>query len=96
MEHYNKLTPSQAELLALLAEECAESVQVIGKILRHGYMSKHPSDGPTNIELLEKELGHVCAAMDMLYNSGDIGILEVEASMAEKLSNVKRWLHHQG
>lgn len=28
----------------MLAEECAEVVQVVGKILRHGYQSYHPND----------------------------------------------------
>jgi hypothetical protein len=36
---FNQLTDAEAERLALLAEECGEVVQVIGKILRHGYES---------------------------------------------------------
>lgn len=44
MNHFNRLTPAQAERLAMLAEECAEVVQVVGKILRHGYDSYHPND----------------------------------------------------
>ena len=46
MEHFNKLTPAEAERLAMLAEECGEVVQIVGKILRHGYDSQHP-DGNT-------------------------------------------------
>jgi hypothetical protein len=46
------LNPAQAERLAILAEECGEIVQVIGKILRHGFESTHPEGGPTNRQLL--------------------------------------------
>ena len=35
-DHFNGLTPVQAELLALLSDECGELVQIIGKIMRHG------------------------------------------------------------
>lgn len=42
-EHFNRLTPSEAERLAYLMEEMAEAAQIIGKILRHGYESKDPT-----------------------------------------------------
>jgi len=35
--HANNLSPAEAERLAMLAEECGEVVQAIGKILRHGW-----------------------------------------------------------
>ena len=35
--HFNKLTPAQAERLAILIEECGEVIQAATKILRHGY-----------------------------------------------------------
>ena len=51
------LTPAEAERLAMLAEECAEVIQIVGKILRHGYDSYHPADPETtNRDLLAKEL----------------------------------------
>jgi NTP pyrophosphatase (non-canonical NTP hydrolase) len=98
MSHFNQLTPSEAERLAMLAEECAEVIQVIGKILRHGYASYHPDDphGPDNQRLLEKELIDVFAVHIAMFDAGDIrspGVLEDVAR--------KRWLkklqytHHQ-
>lgn len=45
-EHFNGLTPAEAERLAMLSEECGEVIQIIGKILRHGYDSYHPDDQP--------------------------------------------------
>lgn len=56
-DHFNKLTPAEAERLAMLAEECGEVIQAITKILRHGYDSHHPSrPGITNKRLLNKEM----------------------------------------
>lgn len=42
-EHFNRLTPAEHERLAYLMEECGEVVQIIGKILRHGYESRDPT-----------------------------------------------------
>ena len=36
MAHVNNLSNEQLEALAILAEECGEVIQVIGKIIRHG------------------------------------------------------------
>lgn len=51
------MTEAELERLAMLSEECGEIVQIIGKIIRHGYFSYHP-DEPTvsNKTLLENEI----------------------------------------
>ncbi|OAN76675.1 hypothetical protein A8B82_14850 [Sulfitobacter sp. EhC04] len=60
--HFNNLTPAEAERLAMLAEECAEVIQIVGKILRHGYDSHHPDNPATdNRDLLAKEITDVAA-----------------------------------
>lgn len=67
MEHFNKLTPAEAERLAMLAEECGEVIQIVGKILRHGYDSYHPADpNTTNRDLLAKELRDVNAVLQAM------------------------------
>jgi hypothetical protein len=38
------MAEAERERLAMLAEEAGEIVQIIGKILRHGYESYHPED----------------------------------------------------
>ena len=38
-EHFNKLTEAEQERLVILAEECAEVIQVVAKIQRHGFNS---------------------------------------------------------
>lgn len=62
MDNFNQLTPAETERLSMLAEECAEVIQVIGKILRHGYDNYHPADPTTtNRDLLAKEVSEVMA-----------------------------------
>ena len=96
MDHFNKLTPAEAERLAMLAEECGEVIQVIGKILRHGYESSHPvTPNTSNRDLLEKELGDVDAIMSLLSDADDIFWQNVELHSTNKLISVKKWTHHQ-
>lgn len=95
MEGFNQLTPAEAERLALLAEELGEAIQAIGKILRHGYNSRHPDGGPTNRELLQSELGDVYAAMDMLSDAGDLDPLAISCAMFRKKERVMQYMHHQ-
>lgn len=97
MNHFNKLTPAEAERLALLMEECAEVVQICGKILRHGYESFNPADNSrtTNRKLLEREVGHVNFAVSLM--SDDTNDLDDDAignSFYEKSLNVWKYLHH--
>lgn len=93
-EHFNKLSPAEAEALALLAEECAEVIQVVGKILRHGLASAHPNGGPSNSELLDMELGDVRAAADILILIGVVNSRDVAHRRCNKLRRVGRYLHH--
>lgn len=96
MTHFNQLTPAQAERLALLAEELGEAQQAIGKILRHGFESRHPTTpGPTNRESLERELGDVCHAIARLADAGDVQAEVIEHRAADKRVTVAPYLHHQ-
>ena len=97
MQHFNGLTPAEAERLALLMEEMAEAQQVIGKILRHGYESYNPLDSShkTNRYLLTKELGHVRHAIIRICDSGDIDRANLNTEMQKKSESIERWLHHQ-
>ncbi len=66
-DHFNGLTPAQAERLAMLAEECGEVIQMVGKILRHGYDSYHPvNPRVSNRDLLAKELRDVNAVLQAM------------------------------
>ena len=94
-DHFNRLTPAQAERLALLAEECGEVIQMVGKVLRHGYASHHPNDPiSSNRMLLGDEVGHVLAVVEMMCEAGDIAKGAVGFAATQKRERVGRWLHH--
>lgn len=96
--HHNGLTPAQAEGLAILAEECGETTQRVGKILRHGLASKRPSTGESNVALLESEIGDILAICNVLEQLGVIDHFRVATASAEKLRKFREEhdgrLHH--
>ncbi len=96
-KNFNDLTPAETERLAILAEEMGEAVQVIGKILRHGYESRNPlnPESLTNREYLELEMGDVLAALFLMEESNDIDSDEIISRMIVKGVKIKEWLHHQ-
>lgn len=94
MNHFNQLTPAEAERLAMLAEECSELIQVVGKILRHGYDNYHPvNPRVTNRELLIKELRDVNAVLHAMAKSELQGysVQDVLGIWERKL----QYTHHQ-
>ena len=96
--HFNNLTPGEAERLALLAEECGECIQAIGKILRHGYESVHPEgrdQGRNNRDNLVREVGDIRAALSILCEAGDLDENDIVSARTEKLQRVGKYLHHQ-
>jgi hypothetical protein len=82
MSQFNGLLASEHERLTVLFEEMAEAIQIIGKILRHGYESYSPFDDSrtTNRHLLETELGHVAYAVSALATVGDLDADRIMAS----------------
>lgn len=97
-EHFNQLTPAQAERLAILAEECGEVIQIIGKILRHGLESCHPVTGEVNRTALVRELYDVKAAMVLM----GVDIPETmedshwqQAAISQAISKKLIYSHHQ-
>jgi NTP pyrophosphatase (non-canonical NTP hydrolase) len=94
MEHFNKLTPAEAERLAMLAEECGEVIQIVGKILRHGYDCYHPEDPTkTNRQLLGRELTDLYAVASSLCRDRvpEGSLHEQNLAWERKL----RFAHHQ-
>lgn len=93
------MTEAERERLAMLAEEAGEIVQIIGKILRHGYESYHPDDieRTTNRVLLQNELTDLWAVMYGMKQSGDILKhiplpMDIEKAWQRKLN----YSHYQG
>lgn len=95
-EHFNNLAPAEAERLAMLAEECAEVIQIISKIQRHGYESYHPGDPlkTTNRAMLRKEVTDIAAVTASMLSRNDFEAftdMDVKVAWRKKL----RYSHHQ-
>lgn len=100
--HFNDLTNAETERLDMLAEECAEVIQAISKIKRHGWNSRHPDGGPTNREQLFRELRDVAAVRWGMVINGDLSDLCSEDETDDlDLIHSRRWrekwayTHHQ-
>lgn len=92
------LSAAEVERLTMLAEECAEVVQAVTKILRHGWTSFHPADPERtpNHELLDKELTDLKSVVWAMQQQdqfvhGEPDWSTLEQRWAEKL----RYTHHQ-
>lgn len=97
-ENINELCPAETERLAILAEECSEVIQMVGKILRHGYMSYHPDDKNaewSNRRLLEKEIGHVQYIISTMVRNNDVNATSVNSFTKDKQLDIWQYLHHQ-
>lgn len=95
--HFNKLSPAEAERLACLMEECGEVVQMIGKVLRHGYedWSPHDTTRTTNRTNLAREVGDLSAVIDTMRFANDIGDDTITAAADAKMKKLPLWTHHQ-
>lgn len=95
--HFNKLTPAQDERLAKLAEECAEVIQAVCKILRHGYESRDPTQcgSLTNRRDLEREIADVRIAIMKLQIRGDVDAYSVDRVYFDSIGRANDYMHHQ-
>ena len=97
-EHFNKLTPAEAERLAMLSEEAGEIVQIVGKILRHGYESFNPYDEKkiTNRWLLQTELNDLAAIVYGMQKSADISVMVMDNyNRKDNWDRKLKYTHHQ-
>jgi NTP pyrophosphatase (non-canonical NTP hydrolase) len=106
-----RLTDAERESLAVLAEEMGESLQDIGKMLRHGKLAVDRSVSPpveyNNLRRLTSELGQVVAAVLIYQHVFRIvpGVLEAETRMklrrvGQRLNSIDvggltAWLTHR-
>lgn len=100
-EFSNGLTLAQAEALDILQEECAEVIQIISKIKRHGLYSYHPNNRTRmNYEELQKEWADVTIAFRMvqrefpgLFPDGLIDLF-IENKIKSRKRQGLNFLHH--
>lgn len=93
-QHFNDLMPEAAEALALIAEECAEVIQAITKIQRHGFYSEHPDTRIPNWRSLHREVGDLLAALRIGEVNQVVDWANVIRARDAKLMRVGRYLHH--
>lgn len=86
------ITEAEQERLVLLAEECAEVIQAVTKILRHGWESSY-EDGTTNLEQLRTEIDDVFSVVWAMRLEGEIpaGFNHPEEVWERK----KKWMYFQ-
>lgn len=91
---FDGLTASERERLTLLAEESAEVVQAVTKVLRHGFECTHPErDELTNRGQLAEEIGQLLAIVELACDAGDVNAREVYEAKRRKLDRVQAYLH---
>lgn len=93
-QHFNGLTPAEAERLAYLIEEAAEVQQIACKVLRHGYGSHNPDDpakGDNRIQLT-RELRDLAGAIERMRAANDLHVNPLSGADPKKGA---RYMHHQ-
>lgn len=82
----------QSELLGLLQEECAETVQVASKIGRFGMESCHPNDlTVNNRQMLEQEIADIQAIIYLLIDEGFISSNNIQAGFVKKMEKLRAY-----
>lgn len=91
------LTLAEIERLSKLAEECGEVVQMVGKILVHGYESFSPFDldQETNRSGLLREIANISAVVGLMLKNGDLPHPPTNEQIDEKMKDLYKYTHHQ-
>lgn len=96
---FNKLSDAEAERLAILAEECAEVIKCVGKILRHGYEGFDPTgkENGSNRQQLSDECGQIFAEIDNINSCLDLDIQWFNDGRHERYRRIldSKYRHHQ-
>lgn len=66
------------------------------KIIRHGYESKNPTidNSTTNRNMLQRELGDLLYAIDLMDNQKDITWSNLRQHQENKAQRVNKYLHY--
>ncbi len=83
---------STQETMIILAEECAEVIQAVSKIIRFG-LDVHRLNAPlqSNRAHLEEEVGDMLAMIELLVNSGIITKAGIDSAKDAKIVKLKKW-----
>jgi len=80
--------------LEILAEECAEVIQIKSKIIRFGFLDRHPRTGIVNQMALHQEIGDVLAMVDILIYHKILSQEHLVLAKEAKLKKLKEWYNH--
>ncbi len=73
------LASAEVDRLAALIEECSRVAQRAATVLRFGWDGESPFNGRPNRGELERQMGHMCAAMDTAASAGDVRWTHIHA-----------------
>ena len=93
---FNRLEEDELERLAILSEDCAEVIQMVQKIIRHGYESTNPDvqHSPSNRIFLSREVGQLRWIIDEIGFTNDIDQNEVKGAYDCRGRDIQQYLHH--
>ena len=90
-----KISCAERERLTILAEECSEIIQVVAKILRHGWTPVKNEIRYDNRTDLEKEIGHVQNILRMMIENGDLNPSSIIKFQNIKHVDIQQYLYYQ-
>lgn len=93
------ITPAELERLAWLAEECAEVIQAVQKVIRFGYEDKYPGTEVTAREHLQGEVEDVLAVIGEMSRVDDLEaedlVQRYDVALTERIDKKLRHSRHQ-
>ncbi len=89
------LSPGEIERLAILAEECGEVAQAVGKVLRFGWEGQSPYGGRVNRVAVEREIGNLRAIVNLMLDADDLRLKEVQTWQRTKRVGLGKWTQYQ-
>lgn len=90
-------TKAENEMLDILQEECAEVIQAISKIKRHGWDSYNPDilAAPTNQDHFSDEVAQLLTVVGQFFANGKLSELRMEEEAKRKSEQLKKYTHYQ-
>jgi len=86
------MTENESEIMLILQEECAETIQAVSKCFRFGAQQTKPGLSKNNIEHLEEELGDLLAMIELLTECNiGISIEGLNAAKIAKFTKLRKW-----
>ncbi len=85
----------EREVLTILAEECAEVIKCVTKILRFGKKDHYPNrPSPNNTESLGREIGDILYMVDMCMNAQLINLTDRDSGFLHKKSQIQKYFQN--